>query len=140
MTFNTNETLNGSDGKLWINDTPCASVISFVLKQKNEFEDIEKSNHLGKNKRIVGYELTGTISKYKIDNALVGLMEEYKKGNMPEIKLIGLLENKATGLMQRAVIKGITIDEMDIINFEQKKVIREEIPYCAEDYYYIDKT
>ena len=138
--FNTNETLNGTDGKLWINDTPCATVQSFVLHQNNVFEDVNKAGQLSKSRRIVGIELTGTISKLKTDNSLVGIMEEYKNGNAPEIKLIGLLENKTTGMMQRAVIKGVTFSEMDLINFEQKTLSKEEIPYEAEDYYYQDLT
>ena len=140
MGFNTNETLNGTDGKLWINDTLCASIKSFTLKQKNVFETIDKAGQLTTSRRLVGFELTGTISKFKIDNSIAGIMKEYADGNAPEIKLIGLLENKTTGLMQRAIIKGVTFDELDIINFEQKKVIVEDIPYEAESYSYQDLT
>lgn len=140
MGFNTNETLNGTDGKLWINDTLCASIKSFTLKQKNVFETIDKAGQLTTSRRLVGIELTGTISKFKIDNSIAGIMKEYADGNAPEIKLIGLLENKTTGLMQRAIIKGVTFDELDIINFEQKKVIVEDIPYEAESYSYQDLT
>ena len=140
MGFNTNETLNGTDGKLWINDTLCSSIKSFTLKQKNVFESIDKAGQLTTSRRLVGIELTGTISKFKIDNSIAGIMKEYADGNAPEIKLIGLLENKTTGLMQRAIIKGVTFDELDIINFEQKKVIVEDIPYEAESYSYQDLT
>lgn len=140
MSFNTNETLNGSDGRLWINDTPCATVQSFVLHQTNVYEDINKAGQLTKSRRVVGIELTGTISKLKVDNTLSALMEEYKNGDTPEIKLIGLMQNAKTGMMQRAVIKGVTFGEMDLINFEQKVVAKEEIPFEAEDYYYQDLT
>ena len=140
MSFNTNETLNGSDGRLWINDTPCATIQSFVLHQTNVYEDINKAGQLTKSRRVVGIELTGTISKLKIDNTMSALMEEYKNGDTPEIKLIGLMQNAKTGMMQRAVIKGVTFGEMDLINFEQKVVAKEEIPFEAEDYYYQDLT
>ncbi len=140
MTFATNETFNGSDGKLWINDTPCASIQSFVLHQTNIYEDINKAGQLTKSRRLIGVELSGTISKLKIDNSMVGVMQEYLNGDTPEIKLIGLMENKTTGKMQRAVIKGVTIGEMDIFNFEQKTVVKEELPYEAESYKYQDLT
>lgn len=140
MSFNTNETLNGTDGRLWINDTPCATVQSFVLHQTNVYEDINKAGQLTKSRRVVGIELTGTISKLKVDNTMSALMEEYKNGDTPEIKLIGLMQNAKTGMMQRAVIKGVTFGEMDLINFEQKVVAKEEIPFEAEDYYYQDLT
>lgn len=140
MPFKTNETLNGTDGRLWINDVPCATVQSFVLHQTNVYEDINKAGQLTKSRRVVGIELTGTISKLKTDNSLSALMEEYKNGDTPEIKLIGLMQNAQTGMMQRAVIKGVTFGEMDLINFEQKVVAKEEIPFEAEDYYYQDLT
>lgn len=140
MSFNTNETLNGTDGRLWINDTPCATIQSFVLHQTNVYEDINKAGQLTKSRRVVGIELTGTISKLKIDNTMSALMEEYKNGETPEIKLIGLMQNAKTGMMQRAVIKGVTFGEMDLINFEQKVIAKEEIPFEAEDYYYQDLT
>jgi len=139
-TFNTNETFNGTDGKLWINDTPVASIQSFVLHQTNVWEDINKAGKLTKSRRLVGIELTGTISKLKIDNSMAGIMQEYKNDDTPEIKLICKMENKKTGIMQRAVVKGVTFGEMDIFNFEQKVVSKEEIPFEAEDYYYQDLT
>ena len=140
MAFDTNSTLNGTDGRLWINDTPCATIQSFVLHQTNVYEDINKSGQLTKSRRVVGIELTGTISKLKVDNTMSALMEEYKNGESPEIKLIGLMQNAKTGMMQRAVIKGVTFGEMDLINFEQKVIAKEEIPFEAEDYYYQDLT
>jgi hypothetical protein len=140
MAFNTNETLNGTDGRLWINDTPCATIQSFVLHQTNVYEDINKAGQLTKSRRVVGIELTGTISKLKVDNTMSALMQDYKNGDTPDIKLIGLMQNAKTGMMQRAVIKGVTFGEMDLINFEQKVVAKEEIPFEAEDYYYQDLT
>ena len=140
MSFDTNSTLNGTDGRLWINDTPCATIQSFVLHQSNVYEDINKSGQLTKSRRVVGIELTGTISKLKVDNTMTALMQDYKNGETPEIKLIGLMQNAKTGMMQRAVIKGVTFGEMDLINFEQKVIAKEEIPFEAEDYYYQDLT
>ena len=140
MSFDTNSTINGTDGRLWINDTPCATIQSFVLHQTNVFEDVNKSGQMTKSRRVVGIELTGTITKYKIDNTMVALMQDYKDGDTPEIKLIALLENPKTGMMQRATIKGVTFGEMDLINFEQKVLAREEIPFEAEDYKYQDLT
>lgn len=140
MSFDTNSTINGTDGRLWINDTPCATIQSFVLHQTNVYEDVNKSGQMTKSRRVVGIELTGTITKYKTDNTMVALMQDYKDGDTPEIKMIALLENPKTGMMQRATIKGVTFGEMDLINFEQKVLAREEIPFEAEDYKYQDLT
>lgn len=138
MPFNTNETFNGTNGTLWINNLPCASLQSFSFKQTNTYEDINKSGQLGKARRLVGVELSGTISKYKVDNTFISLMKDYKDGNEPEIKLIGKIENTTTGYVQRVEITGVTLGELDIFNFEQKKLVTEEIPFEAEDWKPID--
>ncbi len=140
MPFETYETFNGTDGTLWINNTPCFSLQNFTLKQKNIYEDVHKSGSLKKSRRRVGIELSGTISKYKVDNTFIGLMKEYKDDDEPEIKIIGLIENKKTGVTERVSITGVTLDEMDILNFEQKKLVTEEIPFEAEDWKPIDLT
>lgn len=138
MPFNTNETFNGTNGTLWINNLPCASLQSFSFKQTNTYEDINKSGQLGKARRLVGVEHSGTISKYKVDNTFISLMKDYKDGNEPEIKLIGKIENTTTGYVQRVEITGVTLGELDIFNFEQKKLVTEEIPFEAEDWKPID--
>ena len=138
MSFNTNETFNGTNGTLWINNTPCASVQSFSFKQTNVYEDIKKSGSLSKSRRLVGVEYAGTISKYKVDNTFISLMKEYKNGDEPEIKLVGKITNKTTGITERVEITGVTLGELDILNFEQQKVVTEEIPFEAEDWNPID--
>lgn len=140
MPFETYETFNGTSGTLWINNTPCYSLQSFTLKQKNIYEDVHKSGKLNKCRRRVGIELSGTISKYKVDNTFIGLMKEYKDSEEPEIKIIGLIENKKTGITERVQITGVSLDELDIFNFEQKKLVMEEIPFEAEDWKPIDLT
>lgn len=135
------EIYNGTNGTLWLNDNvELASVQSFTLRQKNNFEEINLSTKLGKSRRFIGYELSGAITKFKVDNQFTNIMEQYKNGESPELKLIGKIENKSSGKTQRIVIKGVTLDEMDLMSFEQKTVMREEIPFEAEDYYYIDNT
>lgn len=138
MPFNTNETFNGTNGTLWINNTPCASIQQFVFKQTNIYEDIKKANILSKSRRLVGVEHKGTIQKYKLDNSFISLMKEYKDGDEPEIKLVGKITNRTTGITERVEITGVTLDELDILSFEQQKVVTEEIPFEAEDWNPID--
>ena len=65
-------------------------------------------------------------------------MKEYKNGDEPEIKLVGKITNKTTGITERVEITGVTLGELDILNFEQQKVVTEEIPFEAEDWNPID--
>ena len=138
------EIFNGTNGTLWLStdtqEVEVGSIQNFTLKQKNNFEDVDEANNYGKKRRFVGFELSGTISKFKVDNSFINIMEEYKNGNQPDISLIGKVENPTTNKIQRMRIKGVTFDEMDLIAFEQKKATTEEIPFEAEDYNWIDNS
>ena len=135
---------NGTNGTLWLStddmEIPVGSIQSFQLKQTNEWEDVNEAEFYGKKKRLLGYELTGTISKYKVGIEMLNIMEEYQKGNTPDISLIGTVRNPNTGGVQVVKIIGVTFNEGDILNFEQKTATREEIPFAAEEWKPIAKV
>lgn len=135
---------NGSNGKVWIttddNELELGSMQSFTVHQANNFEDINEADFLGVKKRFLGYEITGTISKFKVDSAIIRIMEQYKNGNTPDITLIGKAYNPNTDSMQVLKVIGVTFTEADLINLEQKTATQEEIPYSAESYKWIALT
>lgn len=135
---------NGTNGTLWLStddmELPVGSIQNFTLKQKNEFEDVNEAGFYGKKKRLLGYELTGTISKYKIGIEMLNVMEKYTKGETLNITLIGTVRNPNTGSIQVIKIIGVTFEEMDILSFEQKTATKEEIPFSAEEWKPITKV
>lgn len=138
------EIFNGTDGTLWVStddtELPIGSMQTFSLHQNNEFEDVNEAEFLGKKKRLLGYELTGTITKYKVGHEFLDIMEKYKDGDTPDIYLIGKAYNKNTKKMEVVKVIGVTFNEGDIMNLEQKTATKEEIPYAAEDYKWIAKV
>lgn len=135
---------NGTNGSVWLStdneETPIGSVQTFNLHQTNQIEDIDEAEFLGKKKRVVGYELTGTLTKFKVDHSIIDIMEEYKNGNTPEISFMGKAYNKNTKRMEVIKVIGVTFNEADLMNLEQKTTTKEEIPYAAEDYKWIAKV
>lgn len=144
MGFKTTEIFNGTNGSLWLSTDDSEILVgsfqTFTLKQTNQYEDVNEAEFLGKKRRLVGYELTGTMTKFKIDTTAVDIMEKYKKGETPDINFIAKAHNPNTKAMQVIKVMGVTIDECDIINLEQKTATREEMPYSAEDYKWIVKV
>lgn len=141
--MNTNEIFNGTNGSVFISTDDTEDLIgsmqTFTVHQANETEDINEAEFLGKKKRVVGYEVTGTLTKFKMDSAFINIMEKYKNGDTPSISFMGKAYNPATKITQVIKVIGVTFNEMDLINLEQKKTTVEEIPYSAEDYKWINK-
>lgn len=136
------EIFNGTDGTIWLatdtEEVEVASLEKFTLKQKNIFDDVNTSNFKGKKRKLLGYELSGTMSIYKIDSVFNRIMERCKNGEQPEISFIGKAENPTTNKLEKIKVIGVTIDEKDLMSLEQKTPTKEEIPFEAEDYKWID--
>ncbi len=136
------EIFNGTNGALWITtdeeEIQVGEVQSFVMTQTNTYEEYSKAGEYGTYQKFLGYSLAGTISKYKIDNKMVNLMYKYAQGQTPSIYLIGKAENPQTGKMQRIKFSDVTLDSLDLINFEQKVATKEEIPVKAAKYTFLD--
>ena len=135
---------NGTNGTLWLStddmEIPVGSFQTFTLHQNNEFEDVNEAEFLGKKKRLLGYELTGTISKYKTDHAMAAIMEKYKDGETPDINFVAKAYNPNTKSIGVIKVIGVTFNECDIMNLELKTATKEEIPYSAESYKWITKV
>lgn len=135
---------NGTDGAVWLQtdtqEVKIGSMQSASLKQSNSWEDVELSESLTKKRKLVGVELSGEIVKFKIDNTFINIFSQYKNGEQPDISLILKAYNNNTDKMQRVKVTGVTLDELTLIDLQQKKAIQENIPYVAEDYEWLENV
>ena len=136
------EIFNGTNGALWITtddeEIQVGEIQSFVMTQTNEYEEFSKAGEYGKYQKFLGFSLAGTISKYKINNKMLNIIYQYSLGESPAISIIGKVENPNTGSMQRIKFSNVTLDSLDLINFEQKVATKEEIPIKAAKYTFLD--
>lgn len=142
--MNTNAIYNGTHGKLWLStdsqEIEIGSMQTFTLHQTNQFEDVDEADCLHKKKRFVGYELTGTLTKFKVGHEFVEILEKYTTGETPEITLIGKAYNPSTGKSGTIKVSGVTFNEGDVMNLEQKTAVKEELPFSAETYKWINRA
>ncbi len=135
---------NGTDGAVWITtdeqEVKVGSMKTFTLKQTNTYEDIDVSEVMTKKRKLVGVELTGEFTKFKVDNTFINIMSKYKDGDQPDISFVGKAYNNSTGKMQRVKVIGVTFDEGILIDLQPKKAIEESLPYSCEDYEWIENT
>ena len=61
---------NGTDGAVWITteteEVKVGSMKTFSLKQTNTYEDIDVSESMTKKRKLIGVELSGELTKFKI--------------------------------------------------------------------------
>lgn len=135
---NENQIWTGSCGELWLNNKDkLAKVQKFTFKQTNKFVDIDDTDSFAVGKRLVGCELSGEITKYKVDFAFNDIMEQYKNKQQPVLTLIGKIENVDTGETKRISITDVTFSELSLFEFEKGKENQDIIPFNAGDYKYL---
>ena len=135
---------NGTDGAVWLQtdtqEVKIGSMKTFALKQANTYADVDLSENIIKKRKLTGVELTGEFTKFKVDNTFINIFEEYKNGNQPDISIIGKAFNNNTGKVQRVKITGVTFDELNLIDLQQKTPSEESLPFGAENYEWLENV
>ena len=138
MTIDTNKVISGTYGTLYINidgvDIELANVSKYEAKCKGIYEDINTTNVMGKGRKLVGYEITGSMTLARINYEIPkSVFKKWKQGITPEIRLVGELNDPSADDKARVVLTGVTIEELALIDFETKKLVTEEYSFEAVD-------
>lgn len=134
-----NQAINGTFGRIWLNGDLLANTKSFEAKIKNEYEDIFIPEQLTPDYKLIGQEISGTMTLTKIDSRILRLLaNDLSKGITPDIKLIGKVDDPTVVGHERIEITGVIFDEFNLLKFEGKKTIDEELPFKANGFKVID--
>ncbi|MBB6218183.1 hypothetical protein HNQ80_004323 [Anaerosolibacter carboniphilus] len=134
-----NRVINGTFGSIWVNSEKWAEVKSFELKVQGQYEDVNFCEELGKHRKYMGFEGTGTMTLQKVyDRGAKLLAEAFKSGEMPDVKIVGKLADPAAFGHTRVEVTEVTFDEFTLLKFENKALGEEELPFQFADYDLID--
>lgn len=129
----------GTFGSVWVNDEEWLNVTKFEAKVTGEFEDINMAGRYGVGKKFMGWTGEGTITVNKVNSTISKLLaENFKKGIMPDIKIVGKLADPQALGAERVELLEVTFTEFMLLNFELKTKMEEEVPFSFEDYNLID--
>jgi len=138
-TIKTNEIIRGSYGRVWVNDELWAETKSFEGKLTLNYEEVDLSNDLGKHQRYMGFSGEGTMVVHKINSRVTTMLAKaIKNGEMPEISMVGKLNDPTAKGAERVKFSEVTIDEVMLLKFENKAIMEQEIPFKFADYDVID--
>lgn len=134
-----NETINGTFGRIWLNEDLLANTRSFEVKIKNDYEDIPIPERLAPEYKLLGQEISGTMSMTKIDSRVMKLLaKDLQNGIVPDIKIIGKLDDPAVKGHERIELSGVVFEDITLMKFEHKKVVDEEVPFKASGFKILD--
>lgn len=133
------QVINGSYGELWIDDEYIADVISFEAKIAIEYEDINRPRKLGKAKKMIGYDGTGSMKFYKVTSrGIKKISEKLKEGKQVSGNIISKLDDPDAIGAERVAIKNATFNDLTLANWEAKKAGEEETSFNFDDWEVLD--
>lgn len=137
--FSANKTINGSFGTAWVNGQKWAEIKGFEAKVAAQYEDVVVAGKLGKSRKYMGYEGSGSITMTKIYSRGAALLADaFKSGIMPDIKIVAKLADPASFGAERVSMTDVTFDEFTLLKYELKAIAEEELPFQFGDYEKID--
>lgn len=137
--FGENKILNGTFGRVWINDSVRANIKNFEAKVTLTYEAINVSDDLGTYQKYMGWEGAGTATFHKYDSAITSAYAEgIKTGVLPDVNIVGRLSDPQSNGAERVKFTGVTFDEIALLKFEGKTVGEEEIPFKFSGYELLD--
>ena len=135
-----NKQINGTFGSVWVNNEKWLDIDSFEAKVALNFEDVNMAGDLGTHKKMTGWSGEGTITVKKVYSRGASLMgEATKTGIVPDITIVGKLDDPDAYGAERVSIENVTINEFTLLAFEQKTLATEELPFNFASFNYIDQ-
>jgi hypothetical protein len=134
-----NKIIRGTFGRLWLDGELLANIKSFELKATMNYETVQVNGEFCEQQRYTGYSLAGTMTLHKINTFIANKVKDgMKTGAMPNIKLVGALNDVDSEGSERIEVYDVTLDEVTLLKFENNTVGEEEVPFKAGGYKYID--
>ena len=128
------QVINGTFGNVWLNDQYMAETTGLEAKYKLTKSDVTQTNTLSKGQKITQIEGTGTLKMNKVSSYMIKLLlEDVKKGIMPDITIITALKDPASLGTERIKITGVSFDEITLADWEANKLSEESYSFTFQD-------
>lgn len=136
---NANEVINGTYGRVWVNGELWAEVDAFEAKVTVQYEDVNFANEPGTFKKATGWTGEGSMTIKKIYSRVQRAMAaNVKKGIYPRFEFVGKVADPDARGAERVALHDVTINEFNLLKFEQKSLGSEDVSFAFSDYDMVD--
>ena len=133
------QVINGSYGEIWLENEYMAEITGFEAKIDIEYEDINRPRKLGKGKKMMGFEGTGSLKFHKVTSRFIRLISDrLKEGRQISVTIISKLDDPDSLGAERVVIKNATFNDLTLANWEAKTKGEGESPFNFDDWDLLD--
>lgn len=127
--------INGTYGRVWVDGELWAEVETFEATATPEYEDVNQPGSGATYRKLLGWNGEGSMTIRKVFSRVQRKMaNSIKNGITPRAQIVGKLEDPDSYGRETAVLNDVTFNQFDIMRFEQKTVVREDLSFNFSDY------
>lgn len=133
--------MNGTYGTLWVDGEIWAECDTFESKVSINYNSVNFANDGATYQKAMGWSGTGTMTIKKIYSRVQNKMaENVRNGIYPRFEMVGKLDDPDAFGAQRVALHDVTIDDFELLKFDQKKEEDEQMTFKFSDYQMLDSV
>ena len=137
--LNAAEVRSGTWGQLWLDGEQVSECFGCQIKVNKTKEDVSRCRTLIAGKKMTGVAITGTVRIYNATSRLIKLeAEALKQGKDLRHTIISNLDDPDNSSNQRIAVKGVSFDDLTLVDWQAAQLGQIEAPFTAEDYEILD--
>lgn len=131
--------INGTWGEVWLDGEFVGECYGLQAKVNFTKEDVSQCGQMGLDKKIMGYEGTGSLKLFKVNTRLGKKMaDNAREGRDVRCEIISKLADPDSYGKERIAIRGVSFDDLTLADWEAKTAGKIEAPFHFVDYEYYD--
>jgi len=132
--------INGTFGELWVEGKKVGECKGLTAKLEFNKEDVNLPRQLATDKKVMGWEGTGTVTMFKVNSRMANLLEEQaKEGKDLRFTIVSKLADPDSYGAERVAVKGVSFDDLTLADWETGGMTDVENPFTFTDYKFYDK-
>lgn len=135
-----NRVIAGTFGEVWVDGELVAECYKCQAKVTVNKDDIKLCGQMAVDKKITRTAGTGSLGMYKVNSRMAKLVgEKIKQGHDPRFKVISKLDDPDAYGAERVVLKGVSMDDLTLADWEAGVAGKVEAPFTFTDYEFLDE-
>ncbi|KZL94368.1 phage tail tube protein [Clostridium magnum] len=137
--YKASQVISGTWGEMWLSGEKMAECTSLQAKVSLKKTAVSMCGTLVDGQKITGIDCKGTLKLNKVTSMMISLLSsDIRAGKQSEFTIMSKLADPDALGTERITLKGVTFDELTLIDWDAKKNGEESIPFTFQDWEPLD--
>lgn len=131
--------ISGTWGECWLDSERVSECHALQAKIEFKKEELKLCGSMGENTKVVSFKGKGSMKLHKVNSRMAKKIgNDIRNGKDVKFTILGKLADPDAYGSERVMLKGVSFDDLTLMNWEAGKPGDIEVPFTFTDYEYID--